>query len=99
MVQKTTTTIAQLPATITNSVVGVADLAGFSASMLKIATLCKIVVRSGSVNIYCNGSNPTVSTGIPVTVWADVTGKEDIAALRMIRNGTTNADVVILLEA
>lgn len=85
-------------ATISNSVLTLADISGITAAHLDNATTVFITVRSNSFNFTWDGTAPTTTTGHAVSTTITLYGRTQISKLKLICNGSSDAVIDITLE-
>lgn len=87
-------------ATISNTALTLDDLAGVTTPMVNAASSVLISVRTGSINFTTDGTTPTTSTGHAVAEGGSVqlVGPRVVSALKLIRNGASNATIDVTLE-
>ena len=90
--------IKYVQATISTSVLTLADLAGITAVHMDNAQQVSITVRSNSVNITYDGTTPTTSTGHAISTSVVVYGSKNVNTLKLIRNGGSDVVIDITLE-
>lgn len=71
---------------------------GFTAAQVQQAERALIFVNTNSIRVWWDGTVPTVSEGIVFEVGFEIYN-ENIRQLQMIRNGSTDAEVAIILES
>lgn len=92
--------IAETQQTVSSTALGLADFSGITAQNVADATRMWLTVHSGSIRLYYGGTAPTTSAGHKVTSGSDllITGRDALANLQVIRDGSTDVEVAVTLE-
>jgi len=86
--------------TVSDTALALSDFTGISAANVLASTRMWLTVNTESVRIWYGGSTPTVDEGALIFAGSDLVlyGHTQIANFAIIRNGSTDAEVVVVLE-
>ena len=89
-----------LTATITTAI-GIADMTGYTAAKVAVATRATITTRTTGLMITWSGTTPSATVGHLVAVNTNfvLEGQANIAALKLIQESGGNAVTTITLES
>lgn len=97
---QTTSAFRAVGETISSSVINIQDISGWQSGDMDSAEIAIVTARGGGVMYRFDGGAPTTDLGhfIAADSNVEIRGSQNIANLKFIRAGLTNASLTITLK-
>lgn len=93
----TTKSFAKLQGTVSNTALTLVAF-GFSAADVQQAEKAYVIVNTNGIRVWWDGSVPTTTNGAVFEVGLELYS-DNIRNFQMIRDGASDAEVVVILES
>jgi hypothetical protein len=92
--------IVEVQQTVSGSALSLADFTGITADNVTASARLWLVVNTNAVRLFYGGATPTTSLGIKISAGSDLllTGSDNLANFKIIRDGASDSEVAVVLE-
>lgn len=92
--------VVEAQQTVSDTALALSAFSGITAANVKAASRMWLIVNTFAVRLFYGGTTPATDTGIKISAGEDfvLVGRNNIAKVEIIRDASSDSEVVVVLE-